>query len=197
MKWAALLLMVLAASCGRGGGDDLTTRDATCGIPGLVAVPRAPIVEGACGMEGPVVVTRVAGVDLSRPSIMTCQTASALDTWVREGARPAIGRRGGGLAELSVAAHYACRTRNSQPGARLSEHARGKAIDISGLVMADGSRVTVTDGWSKDRDGALLRRLHRAACGPFGTVLGPEADRHHQTHLHFDVASHRGGPYCR
>jgi len=39
--------------------------------------------------------------------------------------------------------------------------------------------------------------MHRAACGPFGTVLGPNADRFHQDHFHFDTARHRSGPYCR
>jgi hypothetical protein len=42
-----------------------------------------------------------------------------------------------------------------------------------------------------------LRQMHRAACGTFGTVLGPESDRFHQDHFHFDTARHRGGPYCR
>ena len=197
MRGVVLGLCLALAACGRGDDDDLSKRDATCGIPGLVAEARAPIVEGACGVTNPVAVTRVAGVDLSRPSIMTCQTAEALNTWVREGVRPAVGRQGGGLAELTVAAHYACRTRNSQRGARLSEHGRGRAIDISALLLADGRRITVTEGWRDRRDGTLLRQVHGAACGPFGTVLGPEADRFHQTHLHFDVASHRSGPYCR
>ena len=189
-------LLALAA-CGGGEEEAISTKDASCGVPGLISVPRAPVVEGACGIARPVVVTEVAGVALSRPSIMTCGTANALDTWVRESAVPAVGRRGGGLAELTVAAHYACRTRNSQRGARLSEHAKGNAIDISSFVMADGSRVTVFNGWRKSGDADLLRRLHRSACGPFSTVLGPEADVHHQDHFHFDIAPHRGGPYCR
>ena len=189
-------LLALAA-CGGGEEDTISTKDASCGVPGLISVPRAPIVEGACGVERPVVVSEVAGVALSRPSIMTCGTADALNTWVRQTAVPEVGKRGGGLAELTVAAHYVCKTRNGQPGARLSEHGKGKAIDISSFVMADGSRVTVTEGWRKRGDSDLLRRLHRGACGPFGTVLGPESDRFHQNHFHFDTAAHRGGPYCR
>jgi hypothetical protein len=42
-----------------------------------------------------------------------------------------------------------------------------------------------------------MRRMHRGACGPFGTVLGPEADRYHQDHFHFDTARYRSGSYCR
>ena len=195
---AGLVLAVLSG-CGSGVGVTKKAKpDAICGIPGLVSAARAPVKgRGSCGVAKPVVVTEVAGVSLSRPSIMNCGTAQALDEWVRDGAIPAVGKRGGGLAELTVAAHYACRTRNNQRGARMSEHSRGNAIDISSVVMADGSRVTVLDGWKKKTDGALLRRLHKTACGPFGTVLGPNSDRHHRDHFHFDIADHRSGPYCR
>ena len=186
-----ILLLVLAA-CGGGGGGSLDN------AAGLVAVKRAPVRDpGGCGVSDAYVVTEVAGIRLSRPSIMSRAAALRLNGWVAERAIPIVGRRGGGLSELTVAAHYACRTRNSRPGARLSEHARGRAIDISSFVMADGSRVTVLDGWNKPGDADLLRRLHRSACGPFGTVLGPNADRHHQDHFHFDIADHRGGAYCR
>jgi len=98
--------------------------------------------------------------------------------------------------QIQVAAHYACRTRNNRPGARLSEHALGIAIDISAFVLADGTRLTVLNDW-RGRNGQLMKRLHASACGPFGTVLGPNSDRHHQDHFHFDVAEYRNGSYCR
>ena len=44
----------------------------------------------------------------------------------------------------------------------------------------------------------MLRNLHRAACGPFGTVLGPNANAAHRDHYHFDTARYRSGTaYCR
>ncbi len=185
---ACFALLALVAC---GGGNDRTN------LPGLVAVKRAPVTgPGRCGVQDAYVVSEVAGVRLSRPAIMTMRTARALDRWVRNGAVPAIGSRGGGLVELTVAAHYACRTRNSRPGARLSEHAQGRAIDISSFVLASGQRISVLRGWRGD-NARVLKRMHRAACGPFGTVLGPESDRHHQDHFHFDVADYRSGPYCR
>jgi hypothetical protein len=150
---------------------------------------------GACGVRNALAVTEVAGVRLTQTATLTPRAANALNRYVAEVARPEIGRKGGGLVALQVAAHYACRTRNNRPGARLSEHALGNAIDISAFILADGTRISVL-GW-RGRDGALLRKLHRGACGPFGTVLGPESDRFHQDHFHFDVAQHRGGPYCR
>jgi hypothetical protein len=63
------------------------------------------------------------GIALTTPATINCDTARALQTWVREGLVPAVGRTGGGVANLRVVASYACRTRNSQAGARLSEHA--------------------------------------------------------------------------
>lgn len=176
--------------------DGSSTVDTAGG--GIVAVKRAPVTgPGGCGVTDAWVVTEVSGVKLSRPAIMNMKTARALDRWVRNTAIPAVGRRGGGLEELTVAAHYACRTRNHRAGARLSEHAKGNAIDISSVVMKDGSRVTVLRGWGNGADGRLLTRLWKGACGPFGTVLGPNSDRFHRDHFHFDTASYRSGPYCR
>ena len=184
--------LLLVASC---GGD--RDRGGMCGVPGLEG-ERIRDVEGAgaCGIDDPVLVTRVAGVDLSRPTRMTCETASALDVYVRTGAKPVLSTKGGGLERLQVAAGYSCRSRNSQPGARLSEHSRGRAIDISAYVLRDGTSLSVLADW-RNGNSQTMRRLHGAACGPFGTVLGPDSDRFHQDHFHFDVARHRGGPYCR
>jgi hypothetical protein len=185
------MLIALAACGGDSSGDG-------GGLPrGIIAEKRAPVTgPGACGVADAWVVSEVAGVRLTQPAIMNPRTARALDAWVRRGAIPAVDGRGGGLESLVVVAHYACRTRNSRPGAKISEHAKGNAIDIAAFQFRDGSNVSVLRGWN-GRDGRLLRRLHRTACGPFGTVLGPESDRHHQDHFHFDTARHRGGPYCQ
>ncbi|MFC6587279.1 extensin family protein [Sulfitobacter pacificus] len=104
---------------------------------------------------------------------------------------------GGGLSSLRVAAHYACRTRNNQKGAKLSEHGKGRAIDISGFRLADGSEVSVLKGWNARRYSKAMRRMHKGACGPFGTVLGPKANRFHLDHFHFDTARYRSGSYCK
>jgi hypothetical protein len=151
---------------------------------------------GACGISDAVRVRSVAGVRLSQGALMDCDTAKALKRWVERGAKPAFRRRGP-LVEMRVAAHYVCRTRNSQKGARLSEHSKGKAIDISAFVMKDGEVITVAGGWGQ---GTTLKPLHsawRSACGPFGTVLGPKSDSYHRDHFHMDTASYRSGPYCR
>ncbi|MDU8910771.1 extensin family protein [Aestuariicoccus sp. MJ-SS9] len=150
-----------------------------------------------CGIDDAVRVRSVNGIPLSQQALVDCRTAKALKTWVDKGLKRSIGRRGGGVARIEVAAHYACRTRNNQPGGKISEHGRGRAIDISAVVLKNGQRITVLTDWDRGRNGRALRQMHRAACGPFGTVLGPDSDRFHRDHFHFDTARYRSGAYCR
>ncbi len=150
----------------------------------------------ACGVKDAVQITSVSGVTLSRASTMECGTAIALNEWVDKTVKPTFKRRGP-VVQLQVAAHYACRTRNNQKGARVSEHGKGRAIDISGFVMADGEVVTVLKGWRKNPSQKQLKKIWRGACGPFGTVLGPNSDHYHADHFHLDTARYRKGSYCR
>ncbi len=160
------------------------------------AVGKVPGKIKACGIKDAVQVTSISGVALSRPSTMDCGTAIALNEWVDKTVIPTFKRRGP-VVELQVAAHYACRTRNNQKGARISEHGKGRAIDISGFKMADGEVVTVLNGWRKNPSQKQLIKVWRGACGPFGTVLGPNSDRYHRDHFHLDTARHRRGAFCR
>jgi len=151
---------------------------------------------GACGIKDAVLLREVDGIALSTPARITCDTAQALKTWVNTGVRPAVGDTGGGVQSLRVVAHYACRSRNNRPGARLSEHSFGRAIDIAGIGLVDGTEMTLLTDWD-GQYATQLRAMWRAACGPFGTVLGPESDRFHRDHFHFDVADYRSGSFCR
>jgi hypothetical protein len=45
-------------------------------------------------------------------------------------------------------------------------------------------------------EGHFLRRLHKGACGVFGTVLGPEANEAHRNHFHLDLAARRRHAFC-
>lgn len=166
------------------------------GIRGEVLAPIAGKIAG-CGVANPVRVTSVDGVALSQQSIMDCATARTLRSWVSESLKPTVGRRGGGIKSLKVAAHYSCRTRNSQPGAKISEHGKGHAIDIAAFQLKNGDSISVLKGWKNRRDKKMLVSLHSSACRRFGTVLGPNSDRFHRDHFHFDTARYRSGSYCR
>ncbi len=176
-----------------------SAKGSVCGVNEIKGQKIAPIrgsIRG-CGVADPVAVTSVSGVALSTPARVDCGTAKALNAWVANSLKPTVGKLGGGVSSLRVAAHYACRTRNNKRGARISEHGKGRAIDISAINLRNGQTITVLEGWNRKVEGQILRKVHKGACGPFGTVLGPNSDRYHRNHFHFDTARYRSGPYCR
>jgi len=160
-------------------------------------VGRVPGRIRGCGVKDAIKLRSVGGVALTQQSVMDCGTAKALKQWVDRGLKPAVGRRGGGVARIKVAAHYACRTRNNQKGAKISEHGKGRAIDIAAFFLNDGTEISVLKHWRSGWRGKALQQMHKLACGPFGTVLGPNANRFHRDHFHFDTARYRSGSYCR
>lgn len=175
-----------------------TRKGSICGIASIKGTATARIQgSGRCGIANPVKVTQVAGINLTRELIVNCSTAKRLNTWVNRSAKPIIGRQGGGLQSIQIIGGYSCRTRNSKKGAKLSEHAKGNAVDIAGFKLRDGTVYSVEKNWRRGNGSRTLKKLHKSACGPFGTVLGPNSDRHHKDHFHFDIAKHRGGSYCR
>jgi hypothetical protein len=69
-------------------------------------------------------------------------------------------------------------------------------------VSADPKATPATGGperedAKKSAEGAFLHRLHKGACGVFGTVLGPEANDAHRDHFHFDLAGRRRSALCQ
>lgn len=164
---------------------------AVCGIPSIKGQEIAPIESNisGCGVPEAVAVTSVSGVRLSQAATVDCTIATALNSWVNEVAQPAFD---GKLAELKIAAHYACRSRNNIKGAKISEHGKGKAIDIGAFILTNGKVLTVKEDYNK-----LLRRIYKAACPYFKTTLGPGSDGYHEDHFHFDTSARDSGSYCR
>lgn len=162
--------------------------------------PRSPIGGGRCYISKPFRMYAAAngGVRFQPAATLRCQMVPSVETWVREVLRPAARRYlGSEIVQLRIVASYACRTRNSKVGGKLSEHGRANAIDISKFELADGRVITVKQGWrGQESERRFLRYIHRGACEHFSTVLGPNADRYHHDHFHFDLASHgRLGTY--
>ncbi|WP_411221423.1 extensin family protein [Marivita sp. S2033] len=177
----------------------MRAKGAVCGDPAIQGetVGLVPGRISGCGVNQGVRVRSVSGVSLSQQAVMDCATAQALKRWVDTGMKPAVGTYGGGITQIRVAAHYSCRTRNNQRGEKISEHGKGRAIDIAGFRLQDGRSVSLLDGWGETGTGAILKKMHRSACGIFGTVLGPAANKFHRDHFHFDTARYRSGSYCR
>ncbi len=161
------------------------------------AEAAAPGASGGCGIERPVRLAAASGVALDPPPLVDCAVASRLADWIDGVVQPAARAEAGStVTGMRVFAGYACRGRNNQRMARMSLHGRGLAIDIGTFRFADGREIAVLDGW-RGTGSAFLRAAWRGACGPFGTVLGPNADRFHANHFHLDVADYRSGPVCR
>jgi hypothetical protein len=151
---------------------------------------------GGCSAVGAVQLTEI-GTPVTNLGAMTCPLARAFAGWVRDAVQPEARRRfGSAVRRIESMGTYACRTVNSRPGARLSEHAYANAVDIGAFVLADGRRITVLAGWSGEDEQAraFLRAVHRAGCRRFSVGLGPDSDANHRDHLHFDLGR---GPYCR
>ena len=197
----ALLVITAAVSCGRRQSHPPIPPHLVqlCGDSGLagVVMPAIKVSGSACGISKPVEVHFVSGVALNERPILNCDTARTLREWVDRGAQPSVRSLQARITSLRVISHYACRTRNSQRGTRLSEHSKGNAIDIAGFTLSNGSVVSVLEHWRTNKYGPVLRKMYSAACGRFGTTLGPNADRFHQDHMHFDTARYRNGAYCK
>jgi len=204
MRVALLLFTMLLAACSRSGQPDLSAYPAEAGLtrlcnnPALLGVEVDDLRSGGCGIDNPVSVSYAAGVRLNPPATLNCRTADTLANWVENDAQNAVKRLRSRIVEMTVLASYACRSRNGQPGARMSEHALGNAIDIGAFTLENGGELSVENDWSgRGSERQAVRALHASACGRFGTVLGPESDRYHYNHFHLDTAEYRSGSYCR
>jgi hypothetical protein len=171
--------------------ETASRKGSVCGVAAIKGekIARIKSKVGGCGVEEPVAITSVAGVRLSQTATVDCSIAKALNAWVDEVAQPAFN---GNLVEMQIAAHYVCRSRNNVKGAKISEHGKGRAMDISAFILSNGKALTVAGDYNK-----LLRRIYKAGCGYFMTTLGPGSDGYHEDHFHFDTSARNGGAYCR
>jgi hypothetical protein len=90
---------------------------------------------------------------------------------------------------------FACRNLYGRSDAPRSRHATADALDIAGVVLANGNRIRIAAGWDGSAtEAAFLHDLHAGACRVFDTVLGPDYNAAHRDHFHLQ----RGGArVCR
>nr|WP_312858622.1 extensin family protein [Rhizobium sp. G21] len=91
-----------------------------------------------------------------------------------------------------------CRNRNSASNGKISEHAHGSAVDIAAFTFKSGATLTISPREEDSTlNGAFQRAVASAACLYFSTVLDPGSDAAHETHLHLDTLTRKGGyRYC-
>ncbi|WP_440411600.1 extensin family protein [Neorhizobium petrolearium] len=161
-----------------------------------------PIDDGnGCGIEHPVEIAEVLpGVDLGGAT-MRCKTAATMAHWLKDTVQPAmnIAMPGRKIVGISPGSTYACRLRNGASTGKISEHARGNAIDVAAFRLDNGETMEMKP---RDEDstleGAFQRTATAGACLHFTTVLSPGSDAAHQNHLHLDVLERKDGyRYCR
>jgi hypothetical protein len=74
--------------------------------------------------------------------------------------------------------------------AQISRLGRGR--DAERPIPVSGAK----DDVRLPSESTFLRALHKGACGPFGTVLGPEANEAHRDHFHLDMAPRKRSAFC-
>jgi hypothetical protein len=163
-------------------------------IAAIEPVPRL-IGPDSCGGEDMVrldAVTRPGGANivLKPAPVLRCAFAESVAAWLRDEAAPRVEKLGATLRAVETYDAYECRGRNRVPGAKLSEHGKGNAVDLRSFILADGRVVTLTDVTvAKD----FREELRESACHRFTTVLGPGSDSAHESHIHVDLIERRGG----
>jgi hypothetical protein len=134
-------------------------------------------------------------VTLSPPATLTCATAERFARFIRDDLAPAAADFTAPPASLTGVGSFECRQRQGATSAKLSEHAKGNAIDIGTIRLRNGVQINLTD----PRASRTFREKTRAlACSRFTTVLGPGSDSFHNGHIHLDFLERsRGYRICQ
>lgn len=172
-RLAALGLVTRAAPSGAGSGVSCTIAE-----PVLLAEAR---------FGEPDEARAKAPIAFSDGPLISCAMAEAFGVYVRDIVAPlAKGIYGQRVATIGTGPGFECHTRNHVPGAKISSHAQGEAIDIAWITLRGGTKIAI-GAPADDRARRFIFALRAAGCGAFSTVLGPGSDPEHATHLHFDI----------
>jgi hypothetical protein len=151
-------------------------------------IPDNPIRNG-CGWMNAVRLSTAGGAELGAAQL-TCEAAAALALWVEYEVQPlalaAFGARVTGLQDMGT---YACRNiiGNEKWAKMRSQHALANAVDIGGFTLEDGRQISVAKAWKgHDREARFLHAVHARACRYFRVAIGPDYNRAHWNHFHFD-----------
>lgn len=165
---------------------------------GIVVEPAPQPIPGnqACQVEVPVKLVSVrdpGGLVAGFPDgpVVACRYARPLGEWLAGIVLPVLrAAHGAPVRAVRTGPGAQCRSRDHLPGEKLSAHATGLALDISGFAFADGKTLLVKPGTGSEADTNALLAVRRAACGWFTTILGPGSDPYHAEHLHLDIQQH-------
>ncbi|SES91503.1 Uncharacterized conserved protein [Paracoccus homiensis] len=152
-----------------------------------------------CGIARPLQITEILpGLQLDGAPVLRCDTARSLALWAHHALRPSAAALPGAprLTGLRVGPGYSCRARvgTGATRPRISQHALGNAVDITGFTFDGREPIAVQPRQdSGNLDEAFQRSARATACLFFSTVLGPGSNDAHDDHLHLDVMPRTGG----
>nr|WP_246665309.1 extensin family protein [Rhizobium tropici] len=162
-------------------------------------IPRIDDGNG-CGIDKPIsLASPLPGIEFKPQGTMRCEAALALAQWMKDSVIPsAAALDNGKIATINQASTYICRLRNNASTGKISEHARGNAIDVASFTFENGKTIAIEPRREDPTlTGAFQRAASASACLYFTTVLDPESDAAHETHFHLDVIERSGGfRYC-
>ncbi|KAB2664579.1 extensin family protein [Brucella tritici] len=151
----------------------------------------------SCHIENPIEVSgfNSGSIAFKPAATLNCQVTEAFARWIKGDLQPASRMRYlSGVSTIYNAGGYSCRTMNNRRGAKMSEHSRGNAIDVTKIVLNNGKNIMVRKpGFFAFREKGLLNSVRSDACGYFSTVLGPGYNPEHADHFHFDLMQRRSG----
>jgi len=150
-------------------------------------IPVIPASAGPCQIDTPI---RAYGLSIrwNQPATMSCVLGDVLMRFESEVVEPdAINILGKPVVSERNLGAYSCRVEASSRHV-MSQHALGRAIDLAGWTLADGSRVDVEKDWT-DRGprGRFLHAVAEGACHYFSVVLTPSTNPLHHDHFHLDI----------
>lgn len=164
-------------------------------------LPRIDDGDG-CGIDKPISLSQaLPGVKFKPEGTMRCEAALALSHWMKNSVIPSADaalKDAGPIVTINQASTYICRLRNSATTGKISEHARGNAIDVASFTFQNGTTIEVQPRKEDSTmPGAFQRAVSAAGCLYFSTVLDPESDAAHEHHFHMDVLKRNGDfRYC-
>ncbi len=158
--------------------------------PHIVATPIADKVQpNGCGWTNAVRIAQVGGADIGLEQL-TCEAATALALWMEYGVQPlAMQMFGSRVAWMQDMGTYSCRNiiGNERWIKTRSQHSLANAVDIGAFRLENGKQMSITADYKADTpEGRFLREAHRRACYYFRVAIGPEFNKAHRDHLHFD-----------
>lgn len=116
-----------------------------------VALPHAPIRDGACGAPAPVELISIGQspeVALSPPAIVRCDLVEQLANWFENDVQPLARKHlKSAIVRIETMSSYSCRNAYGRKSTKLSEHALANAIDIGGFVTRSAKTAEVLDDW--------------------------------------------------